>query len=83
LAAAANKGQAGAQNRLAHAYLEGVGVKRSLRDAAKWRLIAAAQGIVDEKLDAMVKRLPEAERRAAEQLASVWLDKAAVGGAPL
>jgi TPR repeat protein len=83
LASAAGKGQPGAQNRLAHAYFEGVGVGKSLREAAKWRLIAAAQGVADEKLDAMIKRLPEADLRAAEQLASAWLDKAAVGGAPL
>ena len=46
-------------------------------------MIAAAQGVTDDKLDSMIKRLPEAERRTAEQLASAWLDKAAVGGAPL
>jgi hypothetical protein len=48
---AAEKGIAGAQNRLAHVYLEGIGVDRSKVEAAKWRLLAKPSGLEDAALE--------------------------------
>ena len=70
LRSAAQKGLAGAQNRLAYVYAEGVGVKKSPQEAAKWRLIAQAGGLKDEQLDALVAKLPKAQQVAAQLAAS-------------
>ena len=80
--AAADKGLAGAQNRMAYLYLDGIKVKRDPVEAAKWRLIAKKNGFDDKTLDAMVAKLPQAERRKATAEASAWADKIRVGEAP-
>jgi TPR repeat protein len=76
LRSAAQKGLAAAQNRLAYVFAEGVGVKKSEEEAAKWRLIAQAGGLKDETLDALVSKLPKAKQMAAQQAASEWREKA-------
>ncbi len=58
LLSAAEKGVAGAQNRLGHVYAEGAGVAQNSFEAAGWRLIAKANGITDDKLDLFVAALP-------------------------
>ena len=60
LKSAAQKGLAAAQNRLAHVYVEGVGVEKDKQEAAKWRLIAKAGGMQDPELDAKRFRRTEA-----------------------
>jgi TPR repeat protein len=75
LTSAANKGVPGAQNRLAHVYLEGVGVEKSMAEAAKWRILASAGGIEDGKLDLLLESLSENERQAAQKAAQEWQDK--------
>lgn len=73
LKSAADKNIPGAQNRLAHVYKEGVGVKKDTAEAAKWRLIAKAGGIAEDKaLDELVAKLPKADRQAAERAAISW-----------
>jgi uncharacterized protein len=76
LRSAAQKGLAAAQNRLAYVYAEGVGVKKSPQEAAKWRLIAQAGGLKDEQLDILVTKLPKAQQVAAQQAAAEWREKA-------
>ena len=76
LRAAAQKGLASAQNRLAYVYAEGVGVKKSPQEAAKWRLIAQAGGLKDEGLDALVGKLPKEQQLAAQKAASEWRERA-------
>lgn len=76
LKAAADKNIAGAQNRLAHIYLEGVGVEKNPAEAARWRLIAKAGGIAEDKvLDAHVAGLGKADRQKAEAAAAQWRDR--------
>jgi TPR repeat protein len=76
LTKAAEKGVAGAMNRLAHLHLEGVGgVTKSTAEAAKWRLLAKARGISDDKLDLLLEALPDKEREAAQKAAQEWQDK--------
>lgn len=73
LQSAAEKNVAGAQNRLAHVYLEGIGVAKNPVEAAKWRLIAKAGGIKEDKvLDAHVAALSRADRQKAEAAAAAW-----------
>ena len=73
---AANANIAGAQNRLAHIYREGIGVDKSNAEAAKWRLIAKANGFGDDKvLDELIAALPKAERQKAESDAIQWSEK--------
>ncbi len=79
---AAEQGLAAAQNRLANALVEGVGGVKNAREAAKWRLLASQQGLADDKLDAQLRRLPAAERAAAEQSAAAWMERATIGAAP-
>jgi hypothetical protein len=76
LKAAAQKGLASAQNRLAHVYAEGVGVEKSETEAAKWRLIARASGLKDPELDALVDKLSKAQKLAAEKAATEWREEA-------
>jgi TPR repeat protein len=75
LKSAAEKGLVTAQNRLAHVYAEGVGVKKSHLEAAKWRLIAKAGGLKDEKLDALVGGLPKEQQAAAQKAAVEWRER--------
>lgn len=76
---AADGGIAGAQNRLAHLYAEGVGVDKSMKEAAKWRLIAKANGITEDPLDAVLERMSRADRQAAERAAQDWRDRGMLG----
>jgi TPR repeat protein len=76
LRSAAEKGIAGAQNRLAHVYLEGIGVDRSAVEAAKWRLLAKASGLEDAVLDKALASLSKADRATAERAASEWRERA-------
>jgi len=76
---AAEQGLAGAQNRLAHALLEGLGGPKNTQEAALWRALARDQGLPDDVLDAQIRRLPAAERAAAEAKAAEWLERSAVG----
>lgn len=76
---AAEQGLAPAQNRLAHVLMSGDGAAKNAREAAKWRLLAREQGLADDALDGQVRRLPSADRTAAELLAAEWREKAAVG----
>ena len=80
LKSAAGKGIAGAQNRLAYVYLEGVGTDKNPVEAAKWRLIAAKNGVEDKTLDEMIAKLSKADRAKAELAASEWTDKIQVQG---
>jgi TPR repeat protein len=76
LKAAADKNIPGAQNRLAHIYREGVGVKKDLGEAAKWRLIAKAGGEgTDKVLDELIASLPKSDQQAAERAAIQWREK--------
>lgn len=77
LKVAADKGVAGAQNRLAHVYFEGVGgTEKSFAEAAKWRLIAKANGITkDDKLELMMAALPPDQIAAAEKAAEEWRER--------
>ena len=73
LKSAAEKNIPGAQNRLAHVYKEGIGVKKDQAEAVKWRLIAKAGGIADDKeLDALIAKLSKSDRQAAERAAIAW-----------
>lgn len=80
LRAAAEKGIPGAQNRLAYVYFEGIRTAKNPKDGAKWRLIAKASGIPDDKLDKLVASLTAADRRAAETAAAEWHDRSLLGG---
>ena len=75
---AANKGIAGAQNRLAHLIAEGERLDKNLVEAAKWRLLARENGIRDDVLDKLVGRLSRADAAAAEKAAHDWREKAAL-----
>jgi TPR repeat protein len=72
LLAAARRDIAGAQNRLARLYELGIGVKKDLVEAAKWRLVARDQGLADPELDKLVARLSRSDRLAAEKAAFAW-----------
>ncbi len=75
LKSAAEKGLAPAQNRLGHVYKEGVGGEPNLLEAAKWRIIAKAGGVTDDKFDLFVKAMPDTDREKAEKAAAEWRDK--------
>ena len=81
LKSAAEQGNPAAQNRLAHLLVEGTATAANPREAAKWRLLAKDQGLLDDKLDGIVRRMPAAERTAAELLAGQWRERALVGAA--
>ncbi len=70
--AAAEKGVAGAQNRLGHVYAEGAGVAQNSLEAAKWRFIAKASGVTDDKLDLFVAALPDRDQLKARAAAIEW-----------
>lgn len=80
--AAADKGVPGAQNRMAYLYRDGIKVDKDPVEAATWRLIAKKNGFEDKELDAMVAKLPKAQRQKAEAAASAWHDQIQVGSAP-
>lgn len=69
---AAEKGVAVAQNRLARCYAHGRGVDKDLVESLKWHLLAKSGGLDDEALDAMLARLPRADRAKAETAAADW-----------
>ena len=79
LKAAANKGLPGAQNRLANLYKDGVGVDKSMVEAAKWRELSKKAGVVDEPLDKELALLSAADRTAAAKAAADWEDSRKVG----
>ncbi len=80
LTSAARAGIAGAQNRLAQIYASGIqGVTRDPVAAAKWHLIARANGIADKALDALVAKQPRAIRLKAEREAEAFAAKVRVG----
>jgi uncharacterized protein len=79
LKSAANKGLAGAQNRLANVYAEGIMLlDKDLVEAAKWRMLARDGNIADDALDAIVAKLPRADREKAEKAAQTWRDETAL-----
>jgi TPR repeat protein len=79
LKSAAEKGIAGAQNRLAHLILDGGPSEKQMIEGAKWRLLAKESGLKDDALDGMVGKLSSANRLLAEQAAQDWRDRAAMG----
>ncbi|MCL4767896.1 MAG: sel1 repeat family protein [Hyphomicrobiaceae bacterium] len=79
LRSAAEKGFAGAQNRLAHLLADESRGRVNLAEAAKWRILARQSGLEDKALDAVVAKLPAAERLAAEKAAHEWRERASVG----
>jgi hypothetical protein len=74
LEAAAEKGNAVAQNRVARAYRFGVGVDYDEVKSAKWHLIARDAGVADPLMDLYVAKLSEASRKRAEEAAQEWRD---------
>jgi TPR repeat protein len=66
---AAWHGDAIARNRLALLYAAGRGVEADRVEAAAWHLLAASQGLDDERLDAALRDLSQEERARAEALA--------------
>jgi len=77
--AAAERGVAVAQNRLARCYAHGAGVEASPVEAAKWHLIAKAAGQADDSLDKIVAKLSKADRAKAQKAADEWRDRTQVG----
>ena len=65
--AAAEKGLASAQIRLARCLAQGAGVQANMLDAAKWHLIAKSGGLTDEGLEKMLAKLSKADRSKAEK----------------
>lgn len=78
LKSAAEKGLPMAQNRLARVLANGLGTNRDTLEAAIWHLVAKAQGFADPDLDAVVAKMPRAERRRAEQAAEQRRDVLAI-----
>jgi TPR repeat protein len=83
LIAASRAGIPGAQNRLAHIFAEGVIVRKSMVEAAKWRLIAKAFGrepeAADKALDARIGKMNRADRQKAREAADGFIEGARVG----
>ncbi len=77
--AAAEKGVAVAQNRLARCYAYGAGVEKNAVEAAKWHLIAKANGIEDEGLEKVLAGLSKTDRAKAQGAALAWREKSQVG----
>ncbi|MEL7049320.1 MAG: hypothetical protein AAFO75_10240, partial [Pseudomonadota bacterium] len=73
---AASKGIAGAQNRLAYIYEEGIGVTKSPLEMAKWRFIAKSAGVEDIFMDNKVAKLPDDVQSQAKQAAAKFRDTA-------
>ena len=77
--AAAEKGMAVAQNRLARCYAHAAGVEANLVEAVKWHLIAKASGHADDSLDKVAAKLSKADRAKAQKAADEWRDRMQVG----
>jgi len=77
--AAAEKGVAIAQNRLARCYANGAGVEKNLVEAAKWYLISKTAGGADDNLDKLVAKLSKADLVKAEKAADEWRDRMQIG----
>ncbi len=69
---AAEKGNPVAQNRLARAYLWGLGVSLDPVLAAKWHIISRSAGESDGRLDLLLTGLSKEQREQAEQQAADW-----------
>lgn len=79
LAAAAGKGVSGAQNRLSYIYFEGNLVRQDAVEAAKWRILARAGGVVDEELDEKLEELSAEDMEKAERAARQFQELSAIG----
>ncbi len=77
--AAAEKGLASAQDRLARCYVYGAGVEKNLGEGAKWYLIAKAGGIEDEGLEKVLMTLSSADRTKAQKAATAWRERTQAG----
>jgi len=73
LQSAANKGNPVAQNRLARAFMGGVGLPVDKIEAAKWHLLARDAGVIDFNLDLFMSGLSPDERTEAEKSAQAWI----------
>lgn len=62
-------GDAIAQNRLALIYAFGRGVEQDLVEAAAWQLLAAGQGVEDERLEEALRELTDAQLAQAQAMA--------------
>ena len=60
----------------------GIGVEANPLEAAKWRLVAKAAGVADDKLDLYVAALPDADRAKAETAAAEWRERRQVMAMP-
>ena len=69
---AALAGNVIAQNRVAHMYLDGIGVEVSKVEAAKWHILARRAGRFDITLDQFVASLDSDMRQKALELANRW-----------
>ena len=72
LNSAALAGNVIAQNRVAHMYLNGIGVEPSKIEAAKWHILARRAGRFDITLDQFMELLDAETRQKALQLANRW-----------
>ncbi len=72
---AAVAGNVIAQNRIAHMYLSGIGIKASQVDAAKWHILARRAGRFDLTLDQFMETLSDETRQKALALANSWPGK--------
>jgi hypothetical protein len=54
-----------AQNRLAHLYANGRGVKRDLAQAVAWNMLAGAAGVKDAQLDDLTAELTPQQKATA------------------
>ncbi len=61
-----------AQNRVAHLYVNGVGVEASPVEAAKWHILARRAGRSDITLDQFMAQLDDETRQKALSLANQW-----------
>lgn len=72
LSNAAIAGNVIAQNRVAHMYLQGIGIKPSKVEAAKWHILARRAGRFDLVLDQFMEKLDDETRKKALTLANRW-----------
>ena len=75
---AAEKGVPLAQNRLGRCYALGKGVEQSAIEAAKWHLIAKTNGLDDDVLGDLYKKLSRADKLKAEKAADEWRDRSQI-----
>jgi len=76
---AAKRGLPGAQNRLANVYVQGITVRKSLTEAAMWRLLARQHGIKDAALDKVLAKLSKRDLAQAQRAATALQEGAAIG----